>query len=114
MNRRAFLSLLGAAAVATLVPRKIYCFAPPNGWALSDSGVWSYRFFYRNSLTGCTTEIEKYRGLFTIPEGATIQGFSVGFDTADLIDFYRRAPGALEYEYMETFPTGLKYDHQTD
>jgi hypothetical protein len=41
MNRRLFLGLLGGAAVVELLPKRSYFFAPPCGWRVSESGIYT-------------------------------------------------------------------------
>lgn len=99
IDRRRFLSLLGAAIVAPTLPKRIYCFAPPNGWTLSDSGIYTYRYAYRNSLTGCVSDpigiaeesvscIDLARSVFSV-----VQSY-------DAVDLYRRTRGEDEYQLM--------------
>lgn len=97
IDRRRFLSLLGVAIAAPALPKRTFCFAPPNGWTLSDSGMYTYRYAYRNSLTGCVTD----------PIGTDTFAFPVfkkewetnGFVLAyDAIDIYSRIPGTDVYE----------------
>lgn len=99
IDRRRFLSLLGAVSVAPALPKRIYCFAPPNGWSLSDSGLWTYRYAYRNVNTGCVSDpigiaegeiscIDLARSVFSV-----VQSY-------DAVDLYRRAPGEDEYQLM--------------
>lgn len=97
IDRRRFLSLLGAAIAAPALPKRIYCFAPPNGWTLAESGLYTYRYAYRNSLTGCVTD----------PIGTDAFAFPVfkrewlanGFlGNYDMIDIYSRIPGTSDYE----------------
>ena len=98
-DRRRFLSLFGAAIAAPALPKRIYCFAPPNGWTLSDSGIYSYRYAYRSVNTGCVSDpiviaeqeiscIDLARSVFSV-----VQSY-------DAVDLYRRAPGEDEYRLM--------------
>lgn len=99
IDRRRFLLLLGAAVAAPALPKRIYCFAPPNGWTLSETGIWSYRYAYRSSVTGCVSD----------PIGITEESISC-IDLArsvlsvlqsyDAVDLYRRTPGEDEYQLM--------------
>lgn len=99
IDRRRFLSLLGAAIAAPALPKRVYCFAPPNGWTLSDSGLYTYRYAYRSSVTGCVSDpigtaekeiscIDLARSVFSV-----VQSY-------DAVDLYRRAPGEEEYQLM--------------
>lgn len=99
IDRRRFLSLLGAAIAAPALPKRVYCFAPPNGWTLSDSGLYTYRYAYRSSVTGCVSDpigiaekeiscIDLARSVFSV-----VQSY-------DAVDLYRRTPGEDEYQLM--------------
>ena len=99
ITRRGFLGLLGGFAAAEAA-RKIYVFAPPCGWNVSPGEAmfylpadkWSYRYAYRNNLTGCvsdaTPDIAKLMHTFAFPE-------------SDVIDIYR-ALGNGELMYSQT------------
>lgn len=104
MNRRSFLTLLGAALVSPSIPRKVYCFAPVGGWHQLDSGVWRYRYTYRSSITGCSSNplpIDMWTNTLTVQDVDNSRfGLHIYYD---LIDIYRRIPGSDEYMYMETY-----------
>ena len=93
ITRRGFFGLLGGLAGAE-VARKVYVFAPPNGWSFKGGVIspgeamfylpsdgWSYRYAYRNIVTGhvsdATPEIARLVHMFAYSE-------------SDVIDIYRQ------------------------
>jgi hypothetical protein len=90
ITRRGFLGLLGAA-LAHQAAKPIYILPPLGGWGISQ-GVWSYRYVYRNSITGhvsnATPEIARLVHTFAYPE-------------LDVIDYYRHMEGG-SFELSET------------
>lgn len=103
ITRRGFFGLLGAA-LAHQAAKPIYVFAPPNGWGVGKSGLftpreamffldakdWKYRYTYRNSITGhtsdATPEIARLVHTFAYPE-------------KDVVDIYRQmTDGSFEWD----------------
>jgi len=86
ISRRGFLGMLGGFAAAE-VARKIYILPPNRGWRVSPGEAlfylpdWSYRYTYRNNITGCvsdaTARIEQLKHTFMMPGH-------------DVIDIYRK------------------------
>ena len=108
MDRRSFLkAILGAAAYEPA--KKIFVFAPACGWNSSlivpgesmfflestahGYNDWSYRYAYRNSITGHTSDIWAKPLPLAEVNKATF-GIS-----PDLVDIYRRLPGTEDFEY---------------
>jgi hypothetical protein len=99
ITRRGFLGILGGFA-ATEVARKIYVLPPARGWNISPGealfylppSVWSYRYSYRNTVTGhvsdATPDIARLVHNFYSPE-------------MDVIYIYR-ALGNGEFKYSQT------------
>ncbi len=104
ISRRGFFGLLGGCAAAA-VARKIYVLPPLGGWSFPGGSIypgealfylpadgWSYRYAYRNNLTGCvsdaTPDIAKLVHTFAYPE-------------SDVIDIYR-ALGNGDFKYSQT------------
>lgn len=99
ISRRGFLGMLGSFAAAE-VARKIYIFPPVGGWRVSPGETlfylhpeeWSYRYVYRNNITGCvsdgTPRIEQIKHTFAYPE-------------VDVFDIYRRMTGE-DYQLVTT------------
>ena len=96
ITRRGFFGLLGGFAAAEAA-RKIYVFAPPGGWNVSPgealfylpSDGWTYRYTYRNIVTGhvsdATPEIAKLTHTFIYPD-------------MDVVDIYRQMrDGSFDY-----------------
>ena len=91
ISRRRFLGILGGFAAAE-VARKIYILPPTGGWRVSPGEAlfylpaedWSYRYTYRNNITGCvsdaTARIEQLTHTFAYPE-------------LDVVDIYRKMTG---------------------
>lgn len=88
ISRRGFLGMLGGFAAAE-VARKIYILPPNGGWRVSPGEAlfylpqqdWSYRYAYRNNITGCvsdaTPRIEQLKHTWACP-------------SHDVIDIYRK------------------------
>ena len=99
ITRRGFFGLMGGFAAAEAA-RKIYVLPPARGWNVSPgealfylpSDGWSYRYTYRNIVTGhvsdATPEIARLVHTFAYPE-------------SDVIDIYR-ALGDGEFKYSQT------------
>ena len=93
ITRRGFLGIVGGFAAAE-VARKIYILPPARGWKFAGGVIepgealfylpsdgWSYRYAYRNIVTGhvsdATPEIAKLVHTFAYPE-------------SDVVDIYRQ------------------------
>lgn len=107
ISRRGFLGLLGGFAAAE-VARKIYVLPPARGWNVSPGEVmfylpsdgWTYRYAYRNNITGCvsdaTPRIEQLKHTFAYPE-------------VDVVDIYRRLAGEdMAFNFYRTGVWGVK------
>ena len=104
LTRRGFFGLL-AGALANEAARKIYVLPPAGGWNCRGGMIypgealfylpsdgWSYRYVYRNIVTGhisdATPHIKQMIHTFSFPE-------------SDVIDIYR-AQGNGDFEYSQT------------
>jgi len=97
ISRRGFLGMLSGFAAAEAA-RKIYILPPAGGWKVSPGEAlfylpdWSYRYAYRNNITGCvsdaTPRIEQLKHTFGYPE-------------EDVVDIYRRMTGE-DYQPVRT------------
>lgn len=110
MDRRSFLkSLLGAAAYEAA--KKIFVFAPIGGWnnriapgealfILPPEAMkgWTYRYAYRNSITGHVSDL--WATPLTV---AQVNSATFGL-SPDLVEIYHRVPGREEFEYQLTCP----------
>ena len=103
ISRRGFLGILGAALAHEAV-KPIYVFAPPQGWGVGNSGLftpgeamfflpekdWKYRYTYRNVVIGhvsdATPEVARLVHTFAYPE-------------LDMVDIYKQmTDGSFDYE----------------
>ena len=103
ISRRGFFALFGGFAAAE-VARKIYVLPPAGGWRVGAAGLftpgealfflddWSYRYTYRNIVTGhvsdATPHIAQLAHTFIYPD-------------MDVVDIYRQMQDGSFY-YAET------------
>ena len=111
ISRRGFFGLMGGFAAAE-VARKIYVLPPAGGWRVGAAGLftpgealfflddWSYRYTYRNIVTGhvsdATPEVERLVHNFYSPE-------------MDVMDIYRQMDkGEIHYHQTILGVKGVK------
>jgi hypothetical protein len=104
ITRRGFFGLLGGA-LAAQAARKIYVFAPVGGWNCAggvitpgealfflEPGGWSYRYAYRNTITGHVSD--------ATPEIARLV-HTFAYQELDMVDIYRQMKEG-SFDYAET------------
>jgi hypothetical protein len=102
ITRRGFFGLLGGALAAEAA-RKIYVLPPLGGWKCAggvimpgealyffDGNQWSFRYVYRNSITGHVSDVVPWisdlRHTFAYPEH-------------DVVDIYKQlSDGSFHYD----------------